>query len=142
MKSKKNIKFSFCYKSGMPYFVLDYGLFFRYNLCCIFVNTCNENIIIESEVFLIWRWHSSLRRDQDLRFMASVQEWVLPEEGKYFLQEEEKEEKFYLHKGRLNGLLVIRDEIFRIIKKEWGFPEGIWQKKIFCQQIFYNVYPW
>lgn len=46
----------------------------------------------------VWKWHSSQKRDQDLRFMVSEREWVPQTEERYLPEEEQREEKFYLHK--------------------------------------------
>ena len=52
----------------------------------------------------VWRWHSSLKRDRDLKFMVSEQEWALPAAEKFCRQEEQKAERNYPHnsaRGRI-----------------------------------------
>ena len=45
----------------------------------------------------VWRWHSSLKRDRDLKFTVSEQEWALPAAEKFCRQEEQKAERNYPH---------------------------------------------
>ena len=57
---------------------------------------------VEKEVFWIWKWHFSRRKDRDPKFMASEAEWVLPAEERSYAAEEQREEKYYPHdKGHI-----------------------------------------
>ena len=40
------------------------------------------------EVAKVWRWHSNQKKDRDLKFMVSDQEWAQQAEEKYWLQED------------------------------------------------------
>ena len=57
----------------------------------------HTEIMYEKEVLRSWKWHFSLRKDRDQKFMASEAEWVLPADAKYYRTEEQREEKYYQH---------------------------------------------
>ena len=54
-----------------------------------------QNLITENkeEVFVLWKWLSSQRKDREQKFMALEQEWAVQAEEKFWLQEEQKEEQ-------------------------------------------------
>ena len=54
-------------------------------------------IMYEKEVFLLWKWHFSLKRDREQKFMASEAEWVLPADVKFSGTDVQRAEKFYQH---------------------------------------------
>lgn len=54
----------------------------------------------KEEVYQIWRWRFSRRRDPDLRFMDSDPEWVLRAEEKFWQQDEQKEDINYPHRSQ------------------------------------------
>ena len=99
---------------------------------------CSEETeqIWNKEVYVSWRWHFSPKKDPEPRCTASEQEWAQQTAERYWLPEEQKEEKYYplrsqlcdlfffLKKGELDG----KDSFF---KEECGISEGISQEKVF-----------
>ena len=55
-------------------------------------------LIVDKEVYEIWKWHFSRKKGRDLKCMASEREWVLRVEERFWQPDGEKEEKDYLHK--------------------------------------------
>ena len=79
-----------------PWFCLTYAYFFTIIKCNVFLEILwrHTEFLLIKEYFLIkylgqrevyweWRWHFSRRKDPDLRFMASEQEWAQRAEEKY-----------------------------------------------------------
>ena len=57
-------------------------------------------ILYEKEVFLLWKWHFSLKRDKEQKFMASEAEWVLPADARFLETDVQRAEKFYQHNNK------------------------------------------
>ena len=85
-----------------------YKTFFRYR------------IFKETEVTRSWRWHYSLRKDRDLRFMVSEPEWAQLAEEKFLPQEELKVElnlQFNTKDRSQSGPLYFLWKIFLLLKR-------------------------
>ena len=94
-----------------------------------FVNTFIIRYIRHKGGVRIWRWHFSRRRDQDLKFTDSEQEWAHQAEEKFWQQEEQKEENSYQHRPHICGLffyLILNDNRIFVIWNEEDIDEIFW----------------
>ena len=84
--------------------------------------------------------------------MGSGREWKQQVEEKFFLQEEQKEEKCYPRKSKIGWLqtdsarnpgalqfIWMLYDIFWIIKEKQRFSKDLPDRKVFCKQVFDHV---
>ena len=101
---------------------------------------CRGRIVFIREVYRLWRWHFSRRRNPEQEFMDSGQEWEQQAEEKYWLPEEQKEESnyqlrphlmwpFYNYHCRTAHFWVVR------IKKQMLYKSKPYSRRMFLSQL-------
>ena len=102
------------------------------------VHLCNR---YEGGVTTWQRWHSSLRRDRDPRFMDSVPEWAQLTEERFYPQEEQRADIKFPHKVEIKYKELDADNIKLINlfntanRANWCNKESARQLKNLAEEI-------